>query len=156
MKKTMVIAIIVTFLISIVAVNFFGLSIKDFEGYKYVERIEYELTLKRETDATISEMQAPQGDTRPWYKFNFQAGEYTMENLTENPNAVFIQCHVYPNDAKNKRVNLRYDQNTAEGLCVVDQATMTIYFLKSGAITITLEPADKGSAPKKEIFIYAK
>ena len=156
MKKTMVIAIIVTFLISIIAVNFFGLSIKDFEGYKYVERIEYELTLKRETDATIGEMQAPAGDTRAWYKFNFQSGSYTMENLTDNPNAVFINCHAYPDDAKNKRINLRYDQAQAEGLCVIDQATMTVYFLKKGAITITLEPADKGKAPKKEIFIVAR
>ena len=154
MKKTMVIAIVVAFLIAIVAVNFFGLSIKDFEGYKYVERIEYELTLQRETETEIKERNVP-NDDRIWYTFKFQGDGYHAGNLTENPNAVFISCHVYPEDAKNKRVNFSYDKEQAEGVCIVNQEIGTIYFLKKGGVTITLEPADHGNAPRKKLFICA-
>lgn len=149
----MVIAIIIVYIASIIAVNFFGLSIKNFEGTIYVKSIVCDVLIQREEDNEADKRNIP-NDDRTWYIFSYFDGDYTADNLTENPNTVTIQMHVYPENADNKRVKFVYDKEAADGLCVFDEDIATIFFLKKGGISVTVEAAD-GSKVKQKLFILA-
>ena len=56
MKKSMIIAIIVVYIISIVAVNFFGLEMKDFEGLIYATDFAIEIIQPDEDGDKIGEI----------------------------------------------------------------------------------------------------
>ena len=152
----MIIAIIIVYLASIVVVNFFGLKIKNFEGLVYVQDIECDVVVKRETETDVTKYDNVANDDRVWYRMTFQPGDYTEEeeNLAENPNVALIDYRVYPDNADNKRVKFLYDKEAAKGLCLVDEDKSTILFLRKGGITITLESADGGGIHER-IFVFA-
>ena len=154
MKKTMLIAIIIVYIASIVAVNFFGLEIKNFEGNIYVNDIECNVVLKREDDTQVMVNDQVANDDRTWYIFTFVEGNYSADDLTGNTNIALIEYHAYPDNADNKQVKFIYDKNAAEGLCVFREDIATIYFLKKGGISVTVEAAD-GSKIKEKLFIVA-
>ena len=155
MKKSMIIAILIVYIASIVVVNFFGLEIKNFDGNIYVKDIQCNVVIQRETNAEVTVNSNVTNDDRVWYMFSFVQGNYDANNLEENPNVAFIDYRVYPDNAGNKRVKFIYDKKAAQGLCVFNEDIGTIYFLKKGGITVTLEAAD-GSKIKEKIFIVAK
>ena len=158
----MVIAIIVVYILSIVAVNFFGLQIKQFEGKIYVNRIDYELRLIREENADdpeaddITDIADTEETTKIYKTFKYVPGDYTKDNLSENPNAVFIQPRCYPDDADNKRVKYEYDATGEEkGRFYFDKATGTVYFFRGNrALTIRIVAAD-GSGVSTTLTIFA-
>lgn len=157
MKKTVIIAILIIYLGSLVIVNFFGLKIKNFEGTKYVENIDCQISLRRDEDAEVKTYADPMDENTTWYVFNFTPGIYGAdeESSMTNPNMIIFSPHVYPENADNTRVNFLYDKTAAEGICVFFEKSMSLCFLKPGGITLTIEAAD-GSNVKQTMFIYAQ
>ena len=155
MKKTMVIAIIIVYILSIIAVNFFGLQIKNFDGKIYVKDIECNVVLQRADDSKVEEIPDTFDPGLIWYCFDFVPGTYTENNLETNPNKVTIESHVYPNDADNKRVKYEFSrEGTAEGLFYFDEEIATFFFFRANqGLTVTVKAAD-GSGVSETIFIY--
>ncbi len=155
MKKTVIIAILLIYLGSIVAVNFFGLKVKNFEGTKYVEHITWEAALTdddRKEEKIIRNVNQSTGVEN--FIFQFKEGAYSPDDLTDNPNSVLLIPHVYPENADNKRVKLEYDKDAAEQCCVVKEDISTIIFFAPGALTIDIVAAD-GSNVKTTVYVWA-
>ena len=160
MKKSMIIAIIVVYIASIVAVNFFGLQVKNFEGKLYVSNIECNVALVDVGDGDTREVKSKQdvqNSARTNYTFDFVAGSYdeTDESIQENPNKVTIEYHVFPETADNRNVKFIFDEEAAKGLVVFKEDIAMFVFLRWGGLTITVE-AEDGSQVKEEIYILAK
>jgi hypothetical protein len=157
MKKTVIIAILLIYLGSLVIVNFFGLKMKNFEGTKYVEEINCSVVHRGQEGMEIKEIADPMTPETTWCIFDFIEDPfgYKEEDLESNPNVVQLDYHVYPETADNTRVKLEYDHETTEGVCVVNENNMTIVFLKPMGITINIVAAD-GSNVSKSLFIYPR
>lgn len=164
MKKTVIIAILLIYLGSVVIVNFFGLQVKGFESTKYVTSIECKVTVEREEDTDITVKQDSKDPTKMRYIFHYIENPFSAngnwDELQDNdklthPNKVVLTPHVYPNEAHNKKIEFRYDKGWAEGLCIFDEEHYTIYFLDHGTITIDIVATD-GSNIVQTISITAK
>ncbi len=158
MKKTVIIAIFLIYLGSIVIVNFFGLNVKNFEGTKYVESITCDVIHRGgEQEQEIRDVQDPTDDV-VWYIFDFVWGDvgYDETNIDTNPNTVQIMPHVYPETADNTGVKLVYDKETTAEFCHVNETAKTVTFLQPDrGITIEIVSAD-GSNIKTKIFILPR
>ena len=153
MKKSVIIAIIVVYLGSIVLVNFFGLKVKNFEGTKYVESISCAVVHRGDVGKNVTvKDDATSGEK--WYIFDFVPGAYSADDLESNPNVVQLDYHVYPENADNRKVKLLYDEASAESICVINETNMTIVFLAPEGITIEVVAAD-GSNVKKVMQVAA-
>jgi len=154
MKKTVIIAILLIYLGSIVVVNFFGLKVKNFEGTKYVESITCTVVHRGDDNANMKEMENPMlpGVTITYFKFI--PGAYSPDDLENNPNVVQLDYHVYPENADDRKVKLEYDETAAERVCVINDTNMTVVFFTPGSVTIKIVAAD-GSNVKKEMQIAA-
>lgn len=155
MKKTVIIAILLIYLGSIVLVNFFGLKVKNFEGTKYVENIDCEVVVRRDEDTDVRTAKDPVDTATTWHIFNFISGSYSPDELESNPNVVSLNYHVYPENADNRGVKLVYDKEAAAQICAVNETNMTLVFFASGGLTVEIVAAD-GSNIKETLFIYAK
>ena len=153
MKKSVIIAILVIYLGSIVLVNFFGLKVKNFEGTKYVENITCAVVHRGDDDKEVKVVEDPTNPQVKWHIFDFIPGSYSVDELEENPNVVQIDFHVYPENADNRKVRLVYDEATAASVCVINENNMTVVFLQPMGITIEVVAAD-GSNIKETMFIY--
>jgi hypothetical protein len=156
MKKTVIIAILLIYLGSIVLVNFFGLNVKNFEGTKYVESIDCEVIHRGgEEEQDIKEVEDPTDDV-VWYIFDFVPGYYDETNIDSNPNTIQILPHVYPETADNTEVKLIYDGETTSEFCHVNETAKTVTFLEADrGITIEVVSAD-GSNIKTKIFLLPR
>ncbi|MBR2442028.1 MAG: hypothetical protein IKB20_03075 [Clostridia bacterium] len=155
MKKTVIIAILLIYLGSIVLVNFFGLNVKNFEGTKYVESITCEVIHRGEDPKEIKAVQDPTDDV-VWQIFDFIPGYYDETNIDANPNTVQILPHVYPETADNTEVKLIYDKETTSEYCHVNETAKTVTFLEPDkGITIEIVSAD-GSNIKTRVFILPR
>ena len=156
MKKSMIIAIIVVYIISIVAVNFFGLQIKQFEGLIKVNKIECSVEVMRDTDTTVKKIENISNSGKDLYTFNFIQGDYTTEDesVNTNPNVVLIDVRYFPSDADKQSVKFSYDKPNADRICIFDETKHTLIFLKKGALTITVTTTD-GSNKSQIIQIAA-
>ena len=154
MRKSVIIAIIVIYLGSIVLVNFFGLKVKNFEGTKYVESIACDVVHRGDDEKEVKVKEEPNGGVN-WYIFDFVPGSYSADELESNPNVVQIDYHVYPENADNRKVKLIYDEVSAESICVINETNMTVVFLAPEGITIEVVAAD-GSNVKETMFIYPR
>jgi hypothetical protein len=157
MKKSMIIAIIVVYILSIIAVNFFGLEIKQFEGLTKVDSIECSIEVMRDDDTEVNKTENLSNTGRDYYTFNFIQGVYTTEDesINTNPNVVLLDVRYFPANADNQMVKFSYDKEKAEKICVFDEAKHTLIFLKSGAITVTVTTTD-GSNKSQILIIHAK
>lgn len=160
MKKSMIIALIVVYLASIVAVNFFGLQAKNFEGTLYVSSIECDVALVDIGDGDTREVKEKADkldSTLTNYTFDFVAGTYddSDASIQENPNKVVVQYHVYPETADNRNVKFIFDHEAAKDLVVFKEDIAMFVFLRWGGLTVTIE-AEDGSQVKEKIYIFAK
>lgn len=155
MKKTVIIIIAVIYVASVLIVNFFGLDSSYFVENIYVSNIECEsITLysghgageKIESDKVIKETK--------YFKFAFIDGNYGLNNLNENPNAVVLNCRVYPDNATNK--NLKFAIDKKDSLYYFDEAKRTLVVFEGGIdITVVIMAAD-GYGAKQTVDIYSK
>ena len=160
MKKTIVIVILVVYIASIAVVNFFGLSIKEFNGVEYVQEIECKsITVLNGNDERVEQhnKDAAEGEI-PEFRFNFIPGEYTMdpESLATNPNRIRLNYKVLPPTADGSQITFEYDEEGWAGIAYFDEARQEIVFLKKlKRITITLKSTD-GSNVSTTIRIMGK
>ena len=154
MKKTVIIAIFIIYLGSIVAVNFFGLKVKNFEGTKYVEEITCSVVHRGVEGTEVKSVEDPLSEAT-WQIFDFIPGAYSPDDLESKPNVVQLDFHVYPENADNRKVKLVYDEAAAEDICVINENNMAVVFFAPMGITIEIVAAD-GSNVKETLFIYPR
>ncbi len=154
MKKTVIIAIFIIYLGSIIAVNFFGLKVKNFEGTKYVENITCSVVHRGVDGANVKVVEDPMSEA-VWQIFDFIPGSYSPDELETNPNVIQLDYHVYPENADNRKVKLVYDEAIAENICVINENNMAVVFFAPMGITIEIVAAD-GSNVKTTLFLYPK
>ena len=151
MKKSVIIAILLIYIGSIFAVNFFGLQMKIFEGTEYVTKIEctgVELEREKNNKVTLKETDGYQK-----YYFAYVGGTFS-EGDTSNTNVVKINYRVYPDNATNAQLDILYDETSMAGRVVVKEDTMEVVFLKRGGINLTLKAID-GSNVQVSFYIEA-
>ena len=158
MKKSMIIAIIVVYIISIVAVNFFGLEMKDFEGLIYATDFECNIFQRNEDGEVAIDGTYDDVEKETMYTFTFagQKGDYTEETAIDNkinPNIVLIKYRVLPDNVDNKYIKIR--ELAPNENYIFDEKGQTIYFINPGLAEFELSTTD-GSNIKKVIVIRAK
>ena len=156
MKKTVVIAIFIVYLISILAVQFFGFPATVPESGAYIDGITI-------TDITLSNRQDGQNATvnkgtdkttgLTAYSFRFVAGEYTVDerSLASNPNRVKIDYLLEPENADPSF--LVYVVNNSS--VIVLKETSELVFLQKGTVNFTLKESKANVHARAEIIIVA-
>ena len=151
MKKSVIIAILLIYIGSIFAVNFFGLKMKIFEGTEYVTKIEcIGVELEREDKNKVVEKES---DGVKKYYIQ-QVGGTFNEGDTNNTNVVKINYRVYPDNATNGKIDLVYDTDAISGKAIIKEDTLEVIFLRKTGIWITLKAID-GSNIETTIYIEA-
>lgn len=157
MKKTVVIAIILVYIASIVIVNFFGLEISIFDGNTYVSEIRCDnLYLQSENGGQIPYKNERDGMKFFSFEYDDSGEPYTKENIGFNPNTVVLQYHVYPENANNKKVSFIYDETLAgeDWIFLKDKASV-IFLAPQSSITVTIRSTD-GSNKEEKIYIFCR
>ncbi len=163
MKKTVIIAIILAYVASILIVQFFGLKVIPVEGNTYITDIEvngFEFTNRGGiTDPQllkVTKMKDSTGKNKDEIHYGgyFIAGTYdkSEESLAENPNRIKLLYVIRPYNATHTEVTFDYDTVANEGVIYVDEKTQEIVFLKARTVTFILNTHD-GSMVRKEIKI---
>ncbi|MBQ3014476.1 MAG: hypothetical protein IJD75_05010 [Clostridia bacterium] len=155
MKKTIVIVILVVYIASIAVVNFFGLSIKEFDGVEYVQEIKCNgITVMNENPKTYGVYETAEDGT-PVYHFNFIDGKYTDDpaSIASNPNAVRIDYEVLPHTADGSKVDFIFEE---KNYVHFDEETRTFVFLRNNrSLSVTIVSTD-GSNIKTTIVIKSR
>ncbi|MBQ4053201.1 MAG: hypothetical protein IJD33_02565, partial [Clostridia bacterium] len=121
MKKTVIIAIGIIYLASILIVNFFGLEMIGFESNQYVSSIEVTgIVVDRDEKTEVRQQQEEDGTV--WYRFLFVEG---------GENTVLIEYTVAPDNASNKKLDFVYDYESMDGKVVVSAEENKLEFLTS-------------------------
>lgn len=159
MKKTVIIAIFIVYLASIVLVQIFGVPVSLPKGGAYIDGIEItgiELTNPADGQNTAIRT-AEQSDGRIMYGFKFVAGEYTIdeESLESNPNRVKINFILQPDDANVDYLEYIYDSSLNGVTYYVFEETAEIVFLKKGMIDIELQENRANMNVRDSIIIRA-
>ena len=168
MKKVVILVIVLIFLASIVAVNFFGLQIKMFEGTVYVTHIDL-LGIERQdligtsnseyrgTDGGKVLTDKSTGESQYFFDFSFipapEGTVYTAENLSENPNTFYIDFDVLPHDANVKGVDFVYEEDDR---MVFDEKTRTVIFLSPMTVSLSLRAIDGSEVRTKRFYISCR
>ena len=152
MKKTVIIAIVIIYLASILVVNFFGLQMVISGPTVYVDQIVMNGVEHVGGGETWSVLQEEDGLVS--YRFYYQAGAYTKDNLQDNPNVVKINYTILPETATNQDVDILYPPEDEDKI-VVNKEEGTITFIKRTTVKITLMAKD-GSLAKAEFWISAR
>lgn len=136
MKKSVVFAIAIIYLLAIVIVGFLGQALKVYNENIYVESIE-----------CISD------DYKPYKKSSQQYQEgyigYILTDGYQEGLKVLIKCRVLPANATHK--DLEYF-STDTSICTIEKqedGTAIAHFLKAGAATIVIKATDNGAATIK-------
>ena len=156
MKKTVIIAILIIYLASILAVNFFGLQMVVSSPTVYVEEIKMNgITLERtEEQGSLETFAVPNDDGYMSYRFYFVNGNWSLDNVDSNPNVVKLNYEVLPEGANQKDVDIVYAQEDAVNI-VVRAEEGEIVFLKRATVKITLVSKD-GSLVKTSFWVSAR
>lgn len=142
MKKTVIIAIFIVYLASIVMVQLFAIPPSVPEGGAYVENLEItgvEIVNREEGDTQVRAMtNAQTGEI--WYWFYFVPctdGEYTRDeaSLASNPNRIRINFDLTPDDATKEY--LAYVLNNDNVVHIT--GTSELVFLKRVSVTVEVK-----------------
>ena len=161
MKKTVILAIFLAYIASILVVQFFGLKVVEAQGNVYITEIEvsgFEFTNRDESvDAkykTVVRLSDATGKQTDHYAGYFITGTYDMseESLASNPNRVKILYTIVPYNASNKDLTFAYDTSAVEGSVYFDEETNEFVFLKPKTVSVILTSKD-GSTVRAEIGI---
>ena len=137
MKKSVIIAIIAVYLLSIFVVGYFGMNIAVYDVNIYVTDIEI---LKVTGDGEECEI-----------KTN-DAGKSVSVNYTEGL-VVFIHAKANPTDATVKDVIFSIEENNA--IATIDEEKGYLTFHKPGPVTVTIRATDQNKVVAS-IIIRAK
>ena len=147
MKKTVIIAILVIYLASILAVNFFGLQMVVPETTVYVDSITVNgITVEREAGSldTWSE-ENTEGATVYYFHYIRPSEGQSSEDL----NLISVDYTVNPENASTQDVEVVCSSRNVE---VVDGK---LVFLKPGSVDVRLKAKD-GSETYVDFIIFAK
>ncbi|MBQ8284575.1 MAG: hypothetical protein IJX75_05750 [Clostridia bacterium] len=153
MKKTVIIAIFVVYLVSILAVQFFGYPATVPESGVYINGITItDVTLSR-TDKNEVNKGTDKTNGLPVYAFSYISGAYTAEeeSIANNPNRVKISYLLDPVDADPKM--LVYVVNNPN--VIILEETAELVFLKKGAVNLVLKESKANVHVRSEIIIVA-
>ncbi len=164
MKKTIIIVILLIYIASIAVVNFFGLETKVFDGDTYVDYISIKSVLLHNENTVELMAEAYVGENRdiPLYVFDFipapDDDPYTGddESIVKNPNAVQVNCEVFPHNADNTSVKFEIDEASMDGLVEFHDLSKTFIFLKSNKIVYVTIRATDGSNKSTTIAIWGR
>lgn len=161
MKKTVVLAIFIAYIASILIVQFFGLKVVEMQGNVYITDIEvsgFEFTNRDGIDnplyKTVIHLQDTKGNYMDKYAGYFYPGTYdsTPESLASNPNRVKISYKIIPYNASNQELSFAYDTASLDGVVYFDEETKEFIFLKPRTVNVILSTLD-GSTIKFEVGI---
>lgn len=161
MKKTVIIAILLAYVASILAVQFFGLKVVEMTGNTYITDIEingFEFTNRDDIAdtkyKTVKKLINQSDEKSLCFGGYFVEGTYdkTPENLVANPNRVKISYDIRPYNASYKDITYAYDKTANENVVWFDEETEEFVFLKPRTITVTLTTND-GSLVRKTVSI---
>ena len=156
MKKTVIIAIFIVYLASILAVQFFGLPATVPESGVYIEGITItDVTLSNRAEGNYDDVYkgADKNSGLTSYSFKFIAGNYTddADSLASNPNRVKIEYLLDPVDADPSY--LVYVVNSHN--VVVLEETAELVFLKRGSVNLILKESKANVHARSEIILVA-
>jgi hypothetical protein len=165
MKKTVIIAIFIVYLASIVLVQIFGVPVTVPPGGAYIDGITItgiQLSNPQEGQNTTIRS-AEQADGRIMYGFSFVPGNYTTdeESLKNNPNRVKINYILQPDDASKEYLDYRIDGGVkmVNGEEVkqyyLSQETDEIVFLEKIRIELRLQESRANMDVRDSIIIRA-
>ena len=147
MKKTVIIAILVIYLASILAVNFFGLQMVVPETTVYVDSITINgISVEREV-GSLDTWTEENSEGETVYYFNYIRP--TDNQSAETINLISINYTVNPENANDKKVEVICSSRNVE---VVDGK---LVFLKPGSVDVRLKAKD-GSEKYVDLIIFAK
>jgi hypothetical protein len=156
MKKTVIIAIFIVYLASILAVQFFGFPATVPESGVYIEGITItDVTLSNREEGNYDEIYkgADKNSGLTSYTFKFIVGNYTNEadSLASNPNRVKIAYLLDPVDADPDY--LVYVVNNPN--VIVLKETAELVFLKKGSANLILKESKANVHARSEIILFA-
>ena len=154
MKKTVIIAILIVYLASILAVNFFGLQMVVSAPTVYVDQIVMNGISLERAEGSLETFSVQDDDGLTSYRFYYENGKYSSDNVDENPNTVIIDYTILPEEANHKEVDIIIAEEDAVNVLVFP-AENKIVFLKRTTIKITLQAKD-GSLVKTSFRISAR
>ena len=161
MKKTVILAIFIAYIASILIVQFFGLKVVEKQGNVYISAIEvsgFEFVNRDESVDVkykkVVRLSDAAGKESNHYAGYFMPGTYDMspESLASNPNRVKILYTIVPYNASNKELTFAYDKNAVEGVVYFDEQTYEFVFLKAKTVSIIISSHD-GSTVRADIGI---
>ncbi len=162
MKKTVIIAIFVVYLASILAVQLFGYPATVPDSGVYIDGITItDVTLSNRSDGQDDEVLKGTREGLPLYVFKFIASSdpngYTTdeESLASNPNRVKISYLLEPADAS--KSYLLYVVNNDNVLVLKE--TDELVFLKggsNGSVTLTLKESKANLHAQDSVVIWAR
>ena len=161
MKKTVILAIFIAYIASILIVQFFGLKVVEMQGSVYISEIEvsgFEFTNRDENVDSkykmIVRLSDAAGKETNHYAGYFMPGTYDMspESLASNPNRVKISYNIVPYNATNQNLKFAYDTTAVAGAVYFDEETYEFVFLKAKTISIIITSQD-GSTVRADIGI---
>ena len=141
MKKNVVLAIAVIYIIAVVAVGVFGISVRITDPIIYVEKVE----------CVSDGYKSYEGNPD---KLAMGYDGYIMRAYSEGLEVV-IHCTITPLEATNKDLEYIYDENSSTYDVFVNEndGTATVKFKRSGTAIITINAADgKGAGLRVEII----
>ena len=154
MKKTVILALSLVYLASIIIVQFFGLRVMEMQGTQLVSDIvihSLELTNRATGQSTnVKLLQTESGDTSiAYYAFTFydvEDGAYdnSETSLKNNPNRIKIHYEVRPYDAAVKDLRFEF---TNENVVFLEE-TSELVFLKKSGLVLTLRARDASQVAK--------
>lgn len=165
MKKTVIIAILLAYVASILAVQFFGLKVVEIAGNTYVTELEVKgfefVNRGEETEYKYRRCFPLQNDDSSnivsfWGYYIDGNYDLTEESLATNPNRIKILYEVIPYNATLKELSYYFIASDYEGAIYFDEKTKEIVFLERGVdFYFQLETQD-GSMKRMEVSVYLR
>ena len=162
MRKTVIIAIFIVYLASILAVQFFGAPVIVPDGGVYIDGITItDVTLSNRSQGQDNEVKKGTRDGLPMYVFNFipstAPNGYTTdaESLASNPNRVKISYILEPDDASKSYLLYVVNNNNV----VILKETDELVFLKggiNGSVILTLKESKANLHVQDSVSIWAR
>ena len=161
MKKTVVLAIFIAYIASILIVQFFGLKVVEMKGNIYISAIEVSGMEYTNRDGIedykykeVVQLKDSNGKLKDHYAGYFYPGTYdeTPESLATNPNRVKILYQIVPYDASNQEISYAFDEKSIQDAVYFDQETKEFVFLKPRSVHVILSSLD-GSTVTFEVSI---
>lgn len=156
MKKTVIIAIFIIYLASIVAVQLFGIPATVFEGGAYVDKVEITGVTHTQNREINERTDSATGEVWYWFDFIKSSDDngYTKEedSLSANPNRIKIVYVLTPDDASKESLSFTFDNENV----VFIAETEEIVFLKAVTVNVTIKESKGNLDARDTVRIVAK